>query len=128
MKMICLALATIMGILPLSTGLDRNRAIFLNFLNLIDDTLFCSTRCILHIARSFCSPSDNSITLASSRHRRRNVEKECHHSYRQQRQFCALKMSLPCEHLHLVPPHPFVTSTFYDTKIMKIRSLPSRCE
>ena len=37
-------------------------------------------------------------------------------------------MSLPCEHLHLVPQYPFVTSIFDNTKIMNIMSLPSRCK
>ena len=29
------------------------------------DTLFCSSRCISHIARCFCTPSDNTITSPS---------------------------------------------------------------
>ena len=42
--------------------------------------------------------------------------------------FWALNMPLPCEHFHLVPQYSFLTSTFDDTKIMKIVSLPSQCE
>ena len=45
-----------------------------------------------------------------------------------QRQFGVLKMLLPREHLHLVLQCPFSTSTFDDTKIMKIMPLPSQCE
>ena len=38
------------------------------------------------------------------------------------------KMSLPCEHLYLVPKYQFVTPTIEDTKILKIISVPSQCE
>ena len=41
----------------------------------IDDTHFCSVPCILHIARSLCTPWENPITLTSSRRRRHDVQK-----------------------------------------------------
>ena len=52
----------------------------LSVFSLLDngDTLFCSARCILHIARCFCTPLDNPIMLASSRPCRGDVRKECH--------------------------------------------------
>ena len=41
---------------------------------------------------------------------------------RRQRQFWVLSMPLPCEHLRLVPQYTFGTSTFDNTKIIKLCS------
>ena len=47
----------------------------------IGDTLFCSARCILHIERSFFTPWENPITLASLRRRFSDVRNESHYYY-----------------------------------------------